>query len=61
MKLLKVEDLQRIDMGIAMAHFDLTARELGLIGQWVIDEPHLEKTDEQIEYTISWKYSMKFC
>jgi hypothetical protein len=27
-------DLQRVDMGIAMCHFELTARELGLEGRW---------------------------
>lgn len=27
-------DLQRIDMGIAMAHFDLAAREAGMEGSW---------------------------
>ena len=27
-------DLQRVDIGIAMCHFELTARELGLEGSW---------------------------
>jgi nitroreductase len=27
-------DLQRVDIGIAMCHFELTARELGLEGRW---------------------------
>lgn len=53
-KLLQVEDLQRMDMGIAMAHFELTARELGLSGGWRIQEPAIEKPDELTEYTISW-------
>jgi nitroreductase len=33
-KLIQAVDLQRIDMGIAMSHLELTARELGLSGQW---------------------------
>jgi len=28
------QDLQRLDMGIAMCHFELTAREAGLVGKW---------------------------
>jgi len=53
-KLLKIADLQRVDMGIAMCHFELTAKELGLIGKWTIQEPVIEKPDELTEYTLSW-------
>ena len=49
-----VADLQRVDMGIALCHFEWTAREAGLSGQWVLDEPDLDKPDEQTEYTASW-------
>ena len=31
--------LQNIDMGIAMCHFELAARELGLTGNWVVNGP----------------------
>ena len=54
MRLLKIDDMQRIDMGIAMCHFALTAAELGLQGQWEQREPPLEKPDERTEYIISW-------
>jgi hypothetical protein len=54
LKLLRLEDLQRVDMGIAMCHFDLTVKELGLAGKWEIDEPSIEKPDDMTEYTISW-------
>lgn len=53
-KLLKIADLQRVDMGIAMCHFELTAKELGLKGKWTIQEPAIEKLDELTEYTLSW-------
>lgn len=33
-------DLQRIDMGIAMAHFELTARTHGAAGGWKVMDPH---------------------
>ena len=47
-------DMQRLDMGIAMCHFEQTARELGLEGRWVIDEPDIAGLDELTEYTASW-------
>jgi hypothetical protein len=50
---LMAADLQRVDMGIAMCHFELTARQLGLQGQWVIQEPSIEKP-ELAEYCVSW-------
>ncbi len=53
-RMLRVEDLQRVDLGIAMCHFELTARELGLHGRWAVQEPKIEKPDQLTEYTISW-------
>lgn len=53
-KLLGIADLQRVDLGIAMCHFELAARELGLGGHWAIAEPQLDKQDELTEYTASW-------
>jgi len=51
--ILRLADLQRVDMGIAMCHFELAARELDLQGSWVIDEPQLAMP-EGTEYTVSW-------
>jgi nitroreductase len=53
--LLNLVDLQRMDMGIAMCHFELTAREAGLKGEWIVEEPEIEKPDGLTEYTVSWK------
>lgn len=52
-RFLGVADIQRVDLGIAMCHFELTARELGLPGQWQLAEPALA-TPELTEYTVSW-------
>lgn len=46
-------DLQRIDMGIAMAHFELTAKEIGMDGRWEVLDPDIELKNE-MEYIISW-------
>lgn len=47
-------DLQRVDMGIAMSHFELSAEQLGLEGRWQIDQPPIQIPDEHTEYVVSW-------
>jgi hypothetical protein len=51
--LLRLADLQRVDMGIAMCHFELAIREFNLNGRWMIEEPEI-KTAEETEYIVSW-------
>ncbi len=53
-RLVRIDDMQRLDMGIAMCHFELTARELGLPGQWGSVDHGLVLSDDQIEYVTSW-------
>ncbi len=53
-KLFELADLQRIDMGIAMCHFALTATELGLPGGWSDTEPDVGALPEHIEYIATW-------
>jgi len=53
-KALRIADLQRIDLGIAMCHFALVAREAGLDGRWVVDDPGLDLPDG-VEYTATWR------
>jgi nitroreductase len=48
-------DLQRVDMGIAMSHFEFTADELELEGAWTFQEPAIETPDERTEYVASWR------
>jgi hypothetical protein len=50
----RMSDLQRIDMGITMCHFELSAKELGLQGQWALSDPGLPALPELTEYTVSW-------
>lgn len=47
-------DLQRVDLGIAMCHFELTARELGLAGRWEVRQPEIPLPDYRIVYAASW-------
>jgi nitroreductase len=56
-KVLGIFDLQRVDMGIAMCHFDLTMKESGIQGEWVVQEPKFGKPNDLTEYSASWKTS----
>jgi Putative TM nitroreductase len=44
--------IQNVDMGIAMCHFDLSAKELGLKGDWNVNSPQIKSDD--MEYIVSW-------
>ena len=44
--------LQNVDMGIAMCHFDLSARELGFTGEWNVNDPQIKS--DGMEYVVSW-------
>ena len=51
-------DLQRVDMGIAMCHFEMTCNDLGLPGKWSFDEPDIGKLPESTAYVVSWQPSL---
>jgi hypothetical protein len=49
--------LQRVDMGIAMCHFELSTRELQLEGKWKVLEPIPFLTRQPSwQYIVSWQY-----
>jgi len=50
----RVVDLQRVDLGIALCHFGMTASELGLPGAWQVRDPGIEKPNDVTEYVVSW-------
>jgi hypothetical protein len=54
-QLLKISDLQRIDIGIALSHFELAVKEGGISGEWVLSEPQLEQPEKNRKYIISWQ------
>lgn len=45
-------ELQNVDMGIAMCHFELSAKELGLKGDWSVNNPQIQSAG--LEYIVSW-------
>jgi hypothetical protein len=53
--LMGIEDLQRVDSGIAMCHFELTAREQGLRGRWAVKPPEITLPDTLTEYSATWE------
>ncbi|MDD3688173.1 MAG: nitroreductase family protein [Bacteroidales bacterium] len=46
----KATDLQKVDLGIALAHFKMALEELSLDGKWHIVNPQIS----DMEYVISW-------
>ena len=53
-KMTSAADLQRIDMGIAMCHFELAAREHSLEGRWAETKVWTEPLPKRCEYIVSW-------
>jgi nitroreductase len=48
-------NMQKIDIGIAMCHFELTAEELGMVGHFVDNSQKIKDfTTENLEYIVSW-------
>ncbi len=52
--LFSADDLQRVDLGIAMRHFEAVARELNLPGHWALEDPRLPELPERTEYNVTW-------
>ena len=46
-------DIQKVDMGIALCHFDLTAKEEGIKGEFIVKVPGITVQND-IEYIISY-------
>lgn len=47
-------DMQRIDIGIAMCHLEMTLKEMNITGSWKKLEPNFKPDNGNIEYIISW-------
>lgn len=52
-RLLRYSKFRPLDIGIAVCHFDLTAKELGIEGNWVFENPEIPGSEE-LSYIISW-------
>lgn len=52
-KMMGISHLQDIDMGIAMSHFEITARKLTPPGVWKVT-PDAPK-EKNLEYIVSWR------
>ncbi len=51
-QMMRAADLQLVDMGIAMSHFELAARESGLNGSWSNNDVGVSRAGW--EYVMSW-------
>jgi nitroreductase len=54
-RFLGVADIQHLDMGIAMCHFEQSLKELGLPGKWILKDPNILNKDELTEYIVTWE------
>ncbi|MBN1934775.1 MAG: nitroreductase family protein [Anaerolineae bacterium] len=52
--LAKMADLQRVDVGIALCHWALTAVALALPGAWQVSKPEIGRPDTLTEYAVTW-------
>ena len=52
--MMPLADLQRIDLGIAMCHFQFSAAEIGLQGKWRDSMPQIEGTPGHFEYIATY-------
>jgi nitroreductase len=52
-RFLKYSKFRPLDIGIAVNHFDLTAKELGINGNWIIENPQISGTEDLL-YKITW-------
>lgn len=50
-----IADMQRIDMGIAMYHFETAARASGMPGSWEEADPGIPLPDTLTEYLVTWR------
>lgn len=54
-KMFGLADMQRIDMGIAMCHFEIAANELNIKGFWKVNKLEEQNLPEGAEYLVSWE------
>lgn len=47
-------DLNRIDIGIAICHFDLSCKDFGIFGRFINKDPKIENSAEELKYIITW-------
>jgi hypothetical protein len=48
--------MQKLDIGIAMSHFELACVELGRAGKWTFQKPAIEVSNKQYQYISSYTF-----
>ncbi len=52
-RFMKYSKFRPLDIGIAVNHFDFTAKELGIEGNWTFENPKIPGTEDLL-YKITW-------
>ena len=50
----KMGDIQKVDLGIAICHFEIAAKEQGLTGKWIQENPEIAAPDNT-EYVATYE------
>jgi hypothetical protein len=50
----KLPPMKQMDIGIALSHFELTAKELKLEGKWKKMNPNTDTKSKNLYYIASW-------
>lgn len=56
-KVIKSADLQQVDLGIAMCHFDCALKETKQNGNWHISLSRFDIKESKLEYIVSWDFN----
>jgi len=57
-RFLRYSKFRPLDIGIAVSHFDLTAKELGIKGNWIFENPQIPGAEDLL-YKITWNGDIK--
>jgi len=57
-RFLRYSKFRPLDIGIAVNHFDLTAKELGIKGNWIFENPQISGAEDLL-YKITWNGDTK--
>ena len=52
-RFLRYSNFRPLDIGIAVNHFDLSAKELGIKGKWIFKNPQIPGTEDLL-YKLTW-------
>lgn len=56
-RMIKAADLQQIDLGIGMSHFEYALKNKQQCGNWVAAPDRFDIKEDKLEYIVSWRFN----